>query len=59
MSVMNSVDFFAEQLLMRFGGLRILLRLGHVDPVVHYANSVSVQHKATLENDILCGTAPP
>ena len=44
---------------MRFGGLRIFLLLDQVDPVVHFANSASVLHEATLETDLLCGVAPP
>ena len=39
---------------MRFGGLRIFLLLGEVDPAVHFANSVSIQLEGTLETDILC-----
>ena len=42
---------------MRFGGLRIFLLLEQVDPVVHFANSASVQLKATVEIGTLCGIA--
>ena len=33
--------------------------LDQVDPVVHFGNSASEKHEATLETDILCGIAPP
>ena len=44
---------------MLFGGLRIFLHLDQVNPVVHFANSASVQFVATLEIGILCGIVPP
>ena len=37
----------------------MFLHLDQVDPVVHYANSASVQFEATLGIGILCGIAPP
>ena len=38
--------------------LRLVL-VDLVDLVIHVANSISVQHVATLETDFLCGEAPP
>ena len=42
---------------MRSGGLRIFLLLDQVDPVVHFANSASVQLEETVEVGMLYGTA--
>ena len=42
---------------MRFVGQKIFLLLDQVDPVVHFANSASVLHEATLEIGILYGKA--
>ena len=44
---------------MRSGGLRIFLHLDQVDPVVHFANSASIQIEATVEVGMLYGIAPP
>ena len=37
----------------------IFLHLDQVDPVVHFSNSASVKHEATLQTDIFCGVTPP
>ena len=47
---------------MRLDGHNMFLRLvlvDLVDLVVHFANSLSIQHVATLEIGIPCGFTPP
>ena len=44
---------------MRMGGHKMFLRLVFVDIVVHFANSLSVQHVAVLVKGIPCGITPP
>ena len=44
---------------MRLGGRKMFLLLVLVDLVVHFANSLSVQHEATLRIGIPCGITPP
>ena len=50
---------FPRNFPIRLSGLRMFLLLDQVDPVVHFANSASIELEATSEIGTLCGIVPP